>query len=249
MSVDPSTQIHLSAIDEDRFGIKTARAMGITLRDLAAVWDFCRIHEVRLLIARCPASDLAAVQEMERQGCFLTDTLVYYARNLLKSPIPTDSSAVTVRPIQPGEEDRVRAIAAGSFKGYYGHYHADQRLDRTQCDEAYTSWAVRSCTSRDVADEVLVADDEGILLGFATLRINSPEEGEGVLFGVAPAAQGRGIYRSFMIRSMEWFRAKGCTRQVVSTQITNIAVQKVWARVGFEPSHAYYTFHKWFEQA
>jgi len=247
VSVDHSTRVHLSAIDEERFGIKTARAVGVTLQGLPSMWDFCRIHDVRLLIARCPASELAAVQAMERQGCILTDTLVYYACNLLKSPIPTDPSVVAVRPIHSGEEDRVKAIAAESFKGYYGHYHADQRLDRTQCDEAYTSWAVRSCVSRDVADEVLVTDDGGTLLGFATLRINSPEEGEGVLFGVAPAAQGRGIYRSFMIRSMEWFRAKGCTRQVVSTQITNIAVQKVWTRVGFEPSHAFYTFHRWFD--
>ncbi len=247
MSVDHSTQVRLSAIDEERFGIKTARATGITLDGLSMVWDFCLANNVRLLIARCPASELAVVQAMEREGCLLTDTLVYYARNLAKSPIPADSVEVLVRPIRPGEEDLVKALAAESFKGYYGHYHADPRLDRVKCDDAYTSWAVRSCVSRDVADEVLVADDKGILLGFATLRLNSPDEGEGVLFGVAPAAQGRGIYRSFMIRSMEWFRAKGCTRQVVSTQITNIAVQKVWTRVGFEPSHAYYTFHRWFD--
>jgi GNAT superfamily N-acetyltransferase len=84
-------------------------------------------------------------------------------------------------------------------------------------------------------------------VGFATLRLNNPEEGEGVLFGVGPLAQGQGIYRSFMIHGMEWCLQQGMTRMVVSTQITNIAVQKVWTRLGFEPSHAYYTFHKWFD--
>ena len=152
------------------------------------------------------------------------------------------------RPVRPGDDEQVRQVAAESFRGYFGHYHADPRLDSRLCDEVYVSWAVRSCLSREVAGEVLVAELDGRVAGMATLRMNDSEEGEGVLFGVAPAAQGHGIYRSFMIRAMEWCRAQGATRMVVSTQITNLAVQKVWTRVGFEPSHAYYTFHKWFDR-
>jgi hypothetical protein len=34
-------------------------------------------------------------------------------------------------------------------------------------------------------------------------------------------------------------------RMVVSTQITNLAVQKVWVRQGFELTGSYYTFHLW----
>lgn len=241
-------QLYLSAIDEERFGIPTARAAPVTLDALPSVLDFCRANGVTLLIARCRASELRAAQAMEREGFALMDTLVYYVRNLVKTPIPPDIGKIPVRPIRPGEEDDVKSVTAESFRGYFGHYHADERLDRTKCDEVYTSWALRSCVSRDVADEVLVADLEGSIVGFATLRLNSPVEGEGVLFGVAPSAQGRGLYRSFMIHGMEWCLTKGATRMVVSTQINNIAVQKVWTRVGFEPSHAHYTFHKWFDR-
>jgi GNAT superfamily N-acetyltransferase len=109
------------------------------------------------------------------------------------------------------------------------------------------SWAFRSCVSRDVADEVLVADLAGSIVGFATLRLNGAEEGEGVLFGVAPRAQRKGIYRSLVINSMQWCLAKGMRHMIYSTQINNIAVQKVLVRLGFEPSYAYYTFHKWFD--
>ena len=239
--------VSLSPIDEERFGIRTARASGITLMGLHRVLEFCRANAVKFLIARCPVTELSAAQAMEREGFSLMDALIYYTRDLTKLPIPTDKGEAPVRPIRAGEEEQVKVIAAASFKGYLGHYHADPRLDRAKCDEAYTSWAVRSCVSRQVAHEVLVADDAGKLMGFATLRLNSAEEGEGVLFGVAPEAQGRGIYRSFMIRSMEWFLAQGRARQVVSTQISNIAVQKVWTQLGFEPSHASFTFHKWFD--
>jgi GNAT superfamily N-acetyltransferase len=201
-----------------------------------------------MLIARCPASELATVQLMEQRGFLLMDTLLYYVRHLAKPPIPEDRHAELIRPIRAGEEEPVKAIAAASFKGYFGHYHADARLDKTKCDETYISWAVRSCTDRSLATEVLVADIEGQLAGFATLRRNSDQEGEGVLFGVAPWAQGRGIYRSFMIQSMEWGKSQGFRRMLYSTQVTNISVQKVWVRVGAEMSHAYYTFHKWFDE-
>lgn len=240
-------QVSLSSIDEERFGIRTARALQVTVDSLEEVLSFCRDHNAKFLIARCLASELTAAQAMESSGFILTDTLVYYLRNLVNTPIPTDTSTVLVRPIRVGEESQVRVVAAECFRGYFGHYHADPRLDRAKCDETYVSWAVRSCMSREVADGVLVADEAGSIRGFATLRINSPEEGEGVLFGVAQMAQGHGIYRSFIVHAMQWFLSKGCTRMVVSTQITNISVQKVWTRVGFEPSHSYYTFHKWFD--
>lgn len=86
-----------------------------------------------------------------------------------------------------------------------------------------------------------------MLLSFATLRLNSQEEGEGVLFAVHPEAQGRGIYRALILEGMRWCMQQKVASMVVSTQITNIAVQKVWVRAGFEPSHAYYTFHVWFD--
>lgn len=242
-----SPDVSMSAIDEERFGIPIARAPSVSLDTLPSVMDFCRANGVVMLIARCLATELRVVQAMEREGFLLMDTLPYYSRNLTKTPIPPDVGEMPVRPIRPGEEDDVKTVAAQSFRGYMGHYHMDDRLDRVKCDEVYTSWAYRSCVSRDVADEVLVADLDGAVVGFATLQLNSPEEGEGVLFGVAPSAQGRGIYRSFMVRGMEWCLSEKAERMVVSTQITNIAVQKVWTRLGFEPSQSYYTFHKWFD--
>jgi GNAT superfamily N-acetyltransferase len=183
---------------------------------------------------------------MEREGFSLMDTLVYCFRDLLKASIPLNLVKNTIRPLGPGEEEAVRTVASEAYREYPGHYHADEKLDRAKCREAYVSWALRSCASRQMADEVLVAEVEGSIVGFITLRFNSPEEGEAVVGGVLSSAQGQGIYRDFIIRCMEWFYQRGGKRMVVSTQITNIAVQKVWAKLGFEPSHAYYTFHKWF---
>ena len=235
----------LSALDTERWQAVTAKASEVTPAVLPHVLKFCSENAVRLLIARCPAADLAAAQAMEGAGFQLMDSLVYYSRDLAGS-LPHDTPKVPIRARTAGDEAGVRRVAGQAFAGYQGHYHADPRLDRRACDEAYVDWAHRSCVSREVADEVLVGESGGQIVAFATLRLNSAEEGEGILFGVAPQAQGRGVYRSLMLAGMSWCQANDRARMVVSTQVTNFAVQKVWTRLGFEPSGACYTFHKWF---
>jgi GNAT superfamily N-acetyltransferase len=234
-----------SEVDSERFGVRVARA-NVVAENLMQVLEFCAAEKIDLLIARCPASELRVAQDMEAAGFSLMDALVYYSFDLARRAIPDDSPRALIRKILPGDEAQVERVAAVAFRGYYGHYHADPRLDRDKCDEGYVSWAVRSCTLKQVATGVLVAERDNKIVGFATLRLNGPDEGEGVLFGVAPEAQGVGIYRSFMIGGMQWCKEQAVKRMIVSTQVTNVAVQKVWCRVGFEPSHSYYTFHKWF---
>jgi GNAT superfamily N-acetyltransferase len=238
--------VAFSEIDSERFGVRVAKA-NVTSHCLSRVLDFCAADRIDLLIARCSTSDLEAAQGMEAKGFLLMDSLLYYSFDLTKKEIPEDSCEVRIRRFLPGDETEIQRVASAAFKGYMGHYHADRRLDSGQCDEAYRSWAERSSTvGKGVADEVLVAEIEGKIAGFATLRLNSPHEVEGLLFAVAPESQGKGICRLFMIRSLQWCRAQGATRMVISTQVTNVPMQKVWCRAGFEPSHSYYTFHKWF---
>jgi GNAT superfamily N-acetyltransferase len=236
-----------SPLDSERFGVRAARAHVVS-ETLPQVLDFCAAGKIDLLIARCATSDLAAAQNMEAHSFLLMDTLVYYRFDLDKKAIPKDAGEFLVRRLQPDDKDRIRALASAAFRGYTGHYHADLRLDRHKCDETYASWAERSVTLKTAADEVLVAEHDGILAGFATLRLNSPEEGEGLLYGVAPAYQRRGVCPALMIQSLRWCRSQHAQRMVISTQVTNVSMQKVWCRVGFEPSHSYYTFHKWFDQ-
>jgi GNAT superfamily N-acetyltransferase len=237
--------VAFSDVDSERFGVRVARAH-VVRENLPQVLEFCAAEQINLLIARCATKELRIAQEMEGLGFLLMDTLVYYSFDLMKRAIPEDSPRANVRKFVLDDKSKIEMVAAAAFEGYFGHYHADTRLDRSKCDEGYVSWAVRSCTSKQVASEVLVAELDNNVIGFATLRLNTAEEGEGVLFGVAPEEQGIGIYRSFMVNGMQWCKEQQAKRMVVSTQITNVAVQKVWSRVGFEPADSYYTFHKWF---
>jgi ribosomal protein S18 acetylase RimI-like enzyme len=237
--------IAFSEIDSERFAVRVARAQ-VEGKNLSQIIDFCVAEQIKLLIARCATKELRTVQEMESRGFLLMDTLVYYSFDLAKRTIPNDAPRTRIRKFVRGDTAQVETVAAAAFKGYRGHYHADPRLDRRKCDEGYVSWAVRSCTSKQIATEVLVAEIDKKIVGFLTLRLNSPKEMEGLLFGVAPEGQGIGVGRSLMLNGLELCKKKQARRMLISTQVTNVAVQRVWCRVGFEPAYSYYTFHRWF---
>jgi|SRR6185436_17221180 len=236
-------QFALSPLEERRFGVRTVRVNELAPGDLPALLSFCRANAVRMVIARCPTGELGTAQALEEAGARLMDTLLYYALELARAP--EKALPAHLRLARKDELEPLLAIATDSFRGYSGHYHADPRLDRAACDATYTSWVERSLLDPTVADAVYTCELDGEPAAFATMRRNSDEEGEGVLFGVAPRAQGRGIYADLIRAGIEWCRARGMKRMVVSTQVTNLAVQKVWVRQGFEPSASYYTFHLW----
>jgi GNAT superfamily N-acetyltransferase len=175
------------------------------------------------------------------------DTLIDYSRQVRDLPILSAGESISVRPLESGEAEDVKRLAVEAFRGYFGHYHADARLERAKCDAVYVSWAYRSCTSPGVADDILVAESNGRLAGFITLKMNDLKTGDGRLFGVAPAARGTGVAQSLMVSALAWCAARQLKQMTISTQITNLGSQKVWVRLGFEPDHAYYTLHKWFE--
>lgn len=247
MKPDTDPVLYLSDPDTQQFGVVFGRAVVQSPTHVAAVDAYARENQVALMVTRCPTGQPHVAQDLEHAGHFLADTLLYYSCALSPATLPEDQGDATIRYVKPDDVDAVGAVAASAFHGYFSHYHVDRRLPQEKCDAVFKDWTRRSCTDRSVANEVLIAELDGQVKGFATLRLNSPEEGEGVLFAVDPSAQRRGIYRSFMVNAMRWSLEQGCSRMVVSTQVTNIAVQKSWTRLGFELSHSYYTFHKWYD--
>jgi len=241
--------VSLSTADEERFGVRTAKAFRITKEKLPQVLQFCEEHKVIFLIARCFVDDLSTVHALEGEGFRLMDTLCYWQLDLtlpsLSFPV---NPLIKIRPVQINEAEKIKALARRAFQGYISHYHADERLDPVLCDEVYADWAWRSCVSREVAHEVLAAEWEGRLAGFATVRLNGPEKGEGLLSGVDPDFRNTGIHKALLSARAEWCKNQGAARIIQSTQITNLIALRNWRALGFEPACHYYTFHKWFDE-
>jgi len=239
--------ISLSDIDEKRFGIPSARADDVEVGDLDGIDSFCREKGVRFLIARCGIDRLDVAQAMEERDFRLMDTLIYCKFDFAKkTPLPPLKQDIyIIRDIKAGEEHALRDMATEIFHDYQsGHYHADPLLDRAKCNEVYPDWAYNSCLFKQAADKVLVAESQKQLVGFITVK----NKGEIVLNGVLPAFQKKGIYADLLTHALHALQPLA-KHVVVSTQLSNFAPQKIWARLGFEPHEAMYTFHKWYEPA
>jgi len=238
-------EIFLSKIDQERFGYVIAKSKLCDTDKVEELLSQARTLGVELLIVRLATDNLKAAQELERNNAILTDTLIYYQKkNVSKYNIklPEGYSACYA---DEGDAEHVGGVAAGSFKGYFGHYHSDNRLERIDCDNVYTSWAKNSCLDRKIADEVILIKKNNEIAAFSTLKIIEKNCFDGVLFGVSPAHTGQGLHLNLMQLSQNWGAENNISRMVTSTQINNVKVQKNWCRVGLEPLNSFYTFHVW----
>lgn len=241
--------ISLSDIDRQRFGVVTAKTTLDGSEPVADLMAWCDSHAVQMLIARCATTELGLAQQLEQAGCFLTDTLVYFTkRHIAELPV-TLPEGYTTRLATPADAEAVGRLAGRTFEGYFGHYHVDPRIDKADADQVYLEWAANSCSKPGVADAVVLVEHADEIVAFATLKVHNPREFEGVLFGVHPGHQGKRLYHALMQLAQNWARTQDIVHMVVSTQVTNLSVQKVWCRQGFEPSKSFYTFHKWFQAA
>jgi GNAT superfamily N-acetyltransferase len=239
---------NLSTIDHQRFGVITAKS---TLSEIDHVQDLIQMAEkdgVEFLIVRVPTNLISKVQELEKEGAFLADTLVYYTRKKVEAIITTLPEGYTTRLATELDSDNLEILAHQTFNGYLGHYHADPNLKKEDCNMVYASWAGISCKEKKVANAVILIEKDKQIAAFATVKVNSASEMEGVLFGVSPAHRNKNLYQSLMCESLNWCSKNNFRQMLVTTQITNLVVQKYWCRLGFEPINSYYTFHKWFKK-
>jgi GNAT superfamily N-acetyltransferase len=239
-------KITLSEIDKERFGVVIAKASIGPDDSIQSVISWCESANVEMLIVRTPTDDIGLVQTMEQAGFYLTDTLVYYRNKAIATKPVTIPDGYTWRLAGPQDAAAIENLAAKTFNGYAGHYHADPRINRADADLVYSSWAMNSCRDKTVADAVLLIEHGQEIAGFATVKSVESYMFEGVLFGVNPAYQGKNLYSSLMQLAQHWGHELDFGQMLVSTQITNLAVQKVWCRQGFEPFKSFYTFHRWF---
>ncbi len=233
--------------DTEHFGVRIASFSPKHDVDIPLALKWARDNRVEMLMARCDTSGALLIQDIESAGFLLMDTFVRYTFDLTKKEIPQDTGTTLVRSFLPEDIPAIGRVARRAFKGYIGHFHNDPRLPRDKCDSVYFEWAVNSCREKRLADEILVADRDGEILGFVTLKGLDERAVEGILFAVNPKAQGLGIGRSFMINGMQWCRDHGFQRMEVDSQVNNYAVQRVWERLRFEIYASGHTFHLWLE--
>lgn len=245
MRAEPSG-VYRSELDEARFAIRVARVGWMTPELLPVALAYCRENRVSLLMSKCMGTERRTVHAMEQAGFLLMEAMLCLAGDLTRR-LPEKPAGVVVRPFEKSDEKEVLRLAEACFAGYESHYHADDRLDRAKSDEIQVDWARRACASREVADQVLVAESEGSLAGYFILKSNTNEEADVAVAAVIPDHRGTGVYEALVVHSMHWAAARGATQITGLVQATNVAVQRTPMKLGWVPRYLYYTLHKWFD--
>ncbi len=138
--------------------------------------------------------------------------------------------AIEVRDADPAEYEAVGKIVAEAF-------FADGQLEAP--DSAFYADVLRDVASRADAAEIIVALDDGAVVGGVTFvphggpMADIAEDGEAEIrmLGVAPDAQGRGAGTALMRECIA--RAAGTRRIVLSTQTVAHGSHRLYERLGF----------------
>jgi ribosomal protein S18 acetylase RimI-like enzyme len=154
---------------------------------------------------------------------------------------PTEESSQSLR--TPLDVSEISRLVKSTFKDYRNHYSDDpETSNRVNVSAAYADWAINSVNSG--VGRFVVLDSNQSAQGFALIDRREAQT-EIMLAGTAPDFRRQGAYTR-LIRALLDSDMEDVERTItISTQISNIEVQRVWARNGFVPQRLQGTFHFW----
>src|SRR6266446_2566927 len=191
---------------------------------------------VRHLSVRIDASDYSSLHSLEAVDFNTIYTILTFAIDLSKQPLLELGHDFKIRLATASDADPVAALARTAF--VYDRFHADPSISRSRADELHATWLRDSCNGKAV-DAVLLAEDEGGLLGFASCLVQHDTRKLGRMVGTiilaasAERARGRGVAHATMMAATEWLRQQGCEVVEGGTQVRNIPSARLFRRCGF----------------
>lgn len=238
------TLLHDSPLDSARFGMRIGRARldgsppearQLAREIMATACD--------VAIVRVPAGSPRALEGLERHGLpsVHADTLVHYTCDLRRHTPPSlRNGDIAFTLAVEHDLAELDPLVEATFAGYVSHYHANPLFRAADILAGYREWAAAHVSGE--GRTLWLARREGRLVAFAGCQLHGGSA-EGILYGVAPEAAGGGLYGDLIRHTQDAARRAGCSAMTVSTQVSNYAVQKVWAREGFHLVQAFDTYH------
>lgn len=225
--------------DTEFFGetIGTLRSEMVTPELLAYIEVCASIEGIDCLYYDHAASDGETAAAVTRWGFDRVDTQVVFER------APADvkpEMTVTVGQYRDQHLTAIQSIARNVFAE--SRFHEDRRFSQQQCDKLYEQWITNAC--QGYADEVLVAEHGGKVVGFITCSVEGTV-GDIGLVGVVADEQGHGVGHSLVTASLQWFNDHNVTTVKVRTQERNEAAKTLYKSTGFNIIGRIARYHWW----
>lgn len=238
----------VSELDSHRFGLRIARCrLDAPINDSGLARQTLRAMNVDVLVLRVRSGDVSTPRELARGGGKLiyADSLVYYSIVPSHSERRNLESGVSIRRTTAGDATVIGELARAAFSRYPSHYAANPLLaSRGDVGAGYAEWAMSHVLDSDVLLPAWVAEHDGAVVGFVTVKQSADrKDAEILLNAVHRDFQSRGLYTSLLFEILRVLHEDGVRLLRVSTQLSNIRVQRVWSRLGMTLERAYDTYH------
>lgn len=243
--------------DSSFFGFRVARLSGDTLarEQIQSIDAWCRQAQVDCLCFLSRADDPITTGLAEDNGFRLVDIrLTFEYKPPAGATFEIPKAGYQIRSARPGDVEPLQDIAGQSH--HDTRFYFDTRFPRPLCDQLYKTWIKRSC--EDYADLVLVAELEGIPVGYISCHLDQADPGLNPtsssligrigIVGVSAQAQGRGIGQGLVLSAADWFLKQGAQKVTVVTQGRNSNAQRLYQRCGFLTQKVQLWYHKWYHE-
>lgn len=137
--------------------------------------------------------------------------------------------------------DKLLSLALQS--GEYSRFRIDPNFRNDEFLKLYTEWINRS-VSKEIADEILVYNDNNSLQGFITLKIVNNIGSIG-LIAVDELSRGRSVGKKLVSAATSYFKSKNVTDVEVVTQLANKSACSFYLSCGFKIKHIINIYHIW----
>jgi len=227
----------------------------VKMKLMEMVQEYRVEKDLRFLNARVSASDLSSLHVLEQNGFITVDGILTFVIGLsdsiiMRSEFPHN---INIRLATPADQDNAAELGRSTF--IYDRFHSDPFIASDLADNLHAVWLANSI-SGTAADAVILAEDDGALLGFVTCKIQPRSKntlgkllGTIVLVGTAKEARGRGIARQMTSFALAWFEQQGVDIVEVGTQLRNIPAARLYQNCGFRLVNSSISLSKFYPEA
>jgi len=239
---------YISKLDSERFGFTVAKFSN-DIENPELIVNKLDELSTRLIIARIDFSNIKLINQLERIGFTYKDAQITFNFNLHnKLPLKTGNQ-FSIVPFNERHLPEMIDMTRKSFSNY-GHYFADDKLDKQKCSEIYTDWIQRCCENKEIADEIIVAEKDNIAIGYLAVKKYIAENEKyiaGVIGAVSLEYRKFGVFQAINIESLHLAASQGMNRLENNVLVTNFPVMKSYTSLNYSIIRSEITMHYWYE--